>query len=277
MKVIDTHVHFWDTDLLTYEWLKGTSLYRPFLPEDYRQAVGDVDIQGIVFVEVDRAPDQGLAEAQWVDSLDAPVKGIVAFAPLERGNEARPALKALARIPKVKAIRRLIQTEGAGFATQPRFIEGVRLLPEYNLSFDICIKYHQLPDTLTLVEQCPNVDFVLDHIGKPDIAAGEIEQWRENIGKLAKFENVACKLSGLVTEADHANWKPADLQPYVEHVLEVFGTDRLMFGSDFPVCTWACTFSRWFETLQDFLAPLSDQEKQAIYADNAVRIYELAD
>jgi L-fuconolactonase len=277
MKVIDTHVHFWDTELLNYEWLKGTSLYRPFLPEDYRQAVGNVDIEGIVFVEVDRAPDQGLAEAEWVDSLDAPVKGIVAFAPLELGNDARPALDALARIPKVKAIRRLIQTEGAGFATQPRFIEGVRLMPEYNLSFDLCIKYHQLPDTIALVEQCPNVDFVLDHIAKPDIAGGEIDQWRRDIATLAQFENVTCKLSGLVNEADHAHWKPADLQPYIEHVLDVFGTDRLMFGSDWPVCTWASTFSRWFETLEQFLAPLSDQEKQAIYHDNAVRFYGLAD
>ena len=125
--------------------------------------------------------------------------------------------------------------------------------------------------------RCPNVEFILDHIAKPDIAGGEIEQWRENITRLAQFENVACKLSGLVTEADHAHWKPTDLQPYVEHVLDVFGTDRLMFGSDFPVCTWASTFSRWFETLEQFLAPLSDAEKQAIYHDNAVRFYGLAD
>lgn len=277
MKVIDSHVHFWDPQHLRYDWLKGTSLYRPFLPDDYRQAVGDINVEGIVFVEVDRASDQGLAEAQWVDSLPAPVKGIVAFAPLEQGSAARPALDALARIPKVKAIRRLIQTEGAGFAVQPRFIEGVRLLSEYKLRFDICIKYHQLPDVLTLVEQCPNVQFVLDHIGKPDIARGEIDQWQGNITKLAQFENVACKLSGLVTEADHANWKPADLQPYIEHVLEVFGADRLMFGSDWPVCTWASTFSRWFETLQQFLAPLTDAQKQAIFADNAIRFYGLAD
>jgi L-fuconolactonase len=275
VKVIDSHVHFWDPKHLRYDWLQGTSLYRPFLPDDYRQAIGDITVEGIVFVEVDRAPEQGLAEAQWIDSLPAPIKGIVAFAPLELGNAARPALDALASIPKVKAIRRLIQSEGAGFAAQPLFIEGVRLLAEYQLRFDICIKYHQLPDVLTLVEQCPGVQFVLDHIGKPDIAGGEINQWRQNTARLAQFENAYCKLSGLVTEADHANWKPADLQPYVEHVLEVFGTQRLMFGSDWPVCTWASTYARWYETIRQFLDPLPNIQKQAIFADNAIRFYGL--
>lgn len=275
MKVIDCHVHFWDPQHLRYDWLKETSLYHPFLPEDFRQATSGIDVEGIVFVEVDRAPDQGLAEAQWVDSLDAPVKAIVAFAPLELGNAARPSLDALASIPKVKSIRRLIQSEGAGFAIQPKFVEGVQLLEEYNFAFDICIKYRQLPDTIALVEQCPNIQFVLDHIAKPDIAGGEIDQWRQNITKLAQFENVYCKLSGLVTEADNANWTPADLQPYVEHVLEIFGTERLMFGSDWPVCTWASTYKRWYETAQQFLSGLSMEQQQAIFADNAARIYRL--
>jgi L-fuconolactonase len=276
MKVIDSHAHFWQPQVLRYDWFRNIrALNRPFGLDDYLTAAGDLEIEGIVFVEVDRAPEQGLAEAQWVASLPAPVAAIVAFAPLELGEATRPALDALVQVPKVKGIRRLIQSEASGFATQPDFVAGVRLLPEYNLSFDLCIRHYQLADVITLVDQCPDVSFVLDHIGKPNIAGHELSPWREDIARLAQYPNVHCKLSGLANEADMASWTPADLQPYVEHVLEVFGTERLMFGSDYPVCTLATTYARWLGVLQGFLAPLTDAQKQAIYADNARRFFRL--
>ncbi len=274
--IVDSHVHFWKPSQFQYDWLKSIApLNRPFEPNDLQQVAAGVDLAGVVFVQADCAPDQGLAEARWVASLDAPVtpiKGIVAFAPLEEGGAVRAMLDVLAQIPRVKGIRRLIQSEASGFALQTTFVDGVRLLADYDLPFDLCVLHHQLPDVIALVERCPDVRFVLDHLGKPGIADGEIDIWRQHMSRLAKFENVSCKLSGLVTEADHVHWQPADLRPYVDHALEAFGAGRLMFGSDYPVCTLAATYQRWLDTLTALLAP---DERQQIFAENATRFYRL--
>ena len=277
--IVDSHVHFWKPSQFRYDWLEQIApLNRPFGPGDLQQAVAGVDLAGVIFVQADCAPDQGLAEAWWVASLNAratPIKGIVAFAPLEQGAAARVALDALARIPLVTGIRRLIQSEANGFALQASFVDGVRLLADYDLPFDLCVLHHQLPDVIALVKHCPNVRFVLDHLGKPDIADSEIDIWRQNINRLAQFENVSCKLSGFVSEAAPVKWKPADLRPYVEHTLEAFGTERLMFGSNYPICTLAGTYTYWSETLTALLAALAPGEKQQIFAGNATRFYRL--
>ncbi len=277
--IVDSHVHFWKPSQFHYDWLEPiASLNRPFEPNDFRQAVAGVELAGVVFVQADCAPDEGLAEARWVASLDAPatpIKGIVAYAPLEAGGAARAALDALAQIPHVKGIRRLIQSEGSGFALQADFVTGIRLLAEYDLPFDLCVLPHQLPDVIALVERCPDVRFVLDHLGKPSIADGEIDIWRQNMSRLAKFENVSCKLSGFVSESAPVKWTPADLRPYVEHALAAFGAERLMFGSNYPICTLAGTYKYWQETLTALLAPLAQDERQQIFAANATRFYRL--
>jgi L-fuconolactonase len=203
------------------------------------------------------------------------IAGIVADARLEWGEAVRPQLEGLKHYPLVKGIRRLIQGEGLDFATQPNFVRGVQIVAEFGFSFDICIFHPQAADAVTLVAQCPDVAFVLDHIGKPDIRNGVMEPWAARISELAAFPNVHCKLSGMVTEADPETWTPDDLRPYAEHVLDSFGADRVMFGSDWPVATLASSYRRWFETALSFIDELSADEQSKILRENAIHFYKL--
>ena len=276
MKIIDSHLHFWNPKVLRYDWLKVVpELNRPFEVAEFQQATENLSIDGVVFVEADCAPEQNIAEADWVAALPAPIKGIVAYAPLESGDAAKAALDQLSERPLVKGIRRLAQAQPIGFAVQPKFIEGVSLLADYNLSFDIGVRAVQLSDAMVLIAACPNVHFVLNHIGKPNIADGDIDNWRELMTVISGFENVDVKFSGLVTEADYENWKVDDLRPYVEVVLKEFTPARVMFGSDWPVCTLAASYARWFGAAQAFLQSLSSDEQQQIFAGTATRAYRL--
>src|SRR5204863_6819306 len=158
------------------------------------------------------------------------------WAPLEYGEQARAYLDALVALDaRIKGVRRILQSEELTFCLQPDFIKGVQLLPGYGLSFDICINYLQLTSVIELVRRCPDTAFILDHIGKPDIKGHTLDPWREQIAELASYPNVTCKVSGLVTEADHQHWTPDNLAPYISHVLNVFGEDRVVFGGDWPV------------------------------------------
>ena len=276
MKIIDSHVHLWHPEVLSYSWVTGNEiLERPYLPTDYAEMTANYEVEGIVFVEAGCDDDDGAAEAEWVASLDAPVKAIVAHAPLEKGEAARSHLEALKNRPLVKGIRRIYQDDAPGFARQPDFIKGVQLLPEYGLSFDICIKWHQLEETIDLVKQCPDVSFVLDHIAKPDIAAGEYDTWATHMKTLASCENVFCKISGMITEADHDNWTAEQLKPYILHVIDCFGLEQVMFGSDWPVVRLAGSWVRWMQALLPALENLSENEKQALFADNAREFYRI--
>jgi L-fuconolactonase len=277
--IIDSHVHFWDPKVLQYSWLENEpKLDRAYLTDHVPPLANGWTVEGIVFVQADCAPEQGLAEADWVAELaarDARVRGIVAFAPLEQGAGVRPWLEALKTGPLVKGVRRLIQDEPAGFSIQPEFVAGVKLLPEYGLTCDLCIRHHQLGDLIQLVRQCPDVRFVLDHVGKPDIKGGVRDPWQSQLAELAGFPNVHCKLSGMLTEADHRQWTPEEIQPYIQHALAVFGSDRVMYGSDAPVLYLAGTYERWAETLADATAGLSTADKQKFWRDNAAAFYVL--
>lgn len=276
---IDTHVHFWDPARLRYTWLDSVpAINRAFTPTDIVAASAGLDLAKIVFVQADAVPEQALEEVEWISELaqsEPRIAGIVADARLERGDAARPQLEALRQCPLVKGVRRLIQSEPLGFSLQPNFVRGVQILAGFGFSFDICIYHPQMRDVIQLVAQCPNVSFVLDHIGKPDIRNAVIEPWAAQIAELAEFPNVHCKLSGMVTEADHNHWTTRDLRPYAEHVLEVFGPDRIMFGSDWPVATLASTYRDWFETVRAFIGELTEDEQKNILYNNAARFYRL--
>ena len=277
--IVDTHVHLWHPKQLRYPWLKDVpNLNRPFLLQDYSDAYQDLNIESIVFVQCDTHPDDGLKETTWVTSLAAvepKIKGIVAWAPLEEGEQVAPFVEKLAEESLVKGIRRLIQSEDIDFCIQPNFVKGVKTLSRFNLSFDLCIFHPQLSNTISLVEQCPNVQFILDHIGKPDIKNQLFDPWKQEITKLASFENVYCKISGLVTEADHDSWTPEDLQPYIEHVIEAFSFDRVIYGSDWPVSTLASDYPRWVQTLKEAVSGCSTDELNRLFHDNAIEFYKL--
>ena len=280
--IVDTHVHLWDVSRLRYPWLDDIPLLnRPYLPADFRAAHGPIQVDKIVFLQAEVEPAQFLDEAKWVASLaeeEPRLVGMVPWAPLEDGDRAADALDRLAEIPQVKGVRRIIQFESdLEFCLRPDFVRGVRLLERYGFSFDICISHVQLANTIELVRQCPNITFVLDHIGKPDIAAGLVEPWKRELSELARIPNVHCKLSGTVTEADHQTWTRDDLMPYVDHVVESFGFDRVMFGGDWPVVLNASPYARWVETLEQALAGSSASELRRAFRDNAIDFYRLQD
>jgi L-fuconolactonase len=277
--VIDSHVHFWEPEQLRYDWLATVpAINRPYTPQTLASRLGPVALQQLLFVQAECVPEQGLDEVAWVSELartEPRVGGIVAFAPLEQGEAVRPWLEKLTTYRLVKGVRRLLQSEPLGFAQQADFVAGVRLLAQFDYSFDLCVRHWQMADVVWLVEQCPDVEFVLDHLGKPGIQAQLWEPWATQLGQLAALPNVCCKLSGLVTEADHGRWRPADLQPYIARALTVFGPERLLFGGDWPVSELATTYVGWWETAVAALGHLSAAEQHQIFYENARRVYRL--
>ncbi len=280
MKITDSHVHFWDPSWAQIDWIKAEPiLNRVYGPADILDQVADAaEIERIVFVQAGLRPDDGIQEVRWVDSLAADypqIQGIVAFAPLEDPAAAAEYLDTYRSIPRVKGIRRLIQSEPLGFAVHSGFVQGVQMLADYGYTCDLCIYHPQMNDIIALVDQCPDGRFVLDHIGKPGIKDGLRDPWRQGLKTLAEHPNVWCKLSGMVTEADHAHWTAEDLKPYVDHVIDCFGVERLMFGGDWPVVRLASTYPRWIETISALTAGWTEAEKQQVFYDNAGRFYNL--
>lgn len=277
--IVDTHVHLWHPEQLRYPWLEEVpALNRPYLLKDYTSVHGALDIEAMVFVQCDTHPDDSLKETTWVTSLaraDCRIQGIVAWAPLEEGERVEPFVEKLAENSLVKGIRRLIQSESVDFCIQPDFVNGVKILSHYGLSFDICIFHAQLANAIRLVEQCPSVQFILDHIGKPDIKNQLFQPWKQEIRIISEFPNVSCKISGLVTEADHGQWTPAHLQPYIEHVITCFGFDRVIYGSDWPVSTQATDYPQWVHTLQAAVSGCSPEELRNLFRDNAIKFYRI--
>ncbi len=276
--IVDSHVHIFDPANLSYpEISQVESLRRAFLPADFRAACGEVDVGEIVFLEVAVADHQCIDEALWVQDqakIDPRIKAIVANLPLEGGAAIESDLARLAEIPLVRGVRRLIQSQAdPEFCLQPSFIEGVNLLPKYGFSFDICIYHPQFANTLAFARQCPDVAFVLDHIGKPGIKAGEMEPWHSHMRELAEMPNVMCKISGATTEADHDTWTEDDLRPYLDHAIRTFGFDRVMFGGDWPVATLATDYPRWVRTVENAVAGCSQTELQKLFRDNARSFY----
>ncbi len=278
-KIIDSHIHFWDPTLLRYPWLEHVpAIAGSALPSQLREQSADVNLQGIVFVQAGGLPEDGLAEAQWVSSLaqsEPRIRAIVAYAPVELGDGVRPYLVNLAKLPLVKGVRRNIQSDPAEICTQPDFILGVQAVAEYGYTFDICIHQAQLSEAIELVEACPNVRFVLDHFGKPLVREGVLDPWRENLQRLAAYPNVWCKISGLATEADREHWTRDDLRPYLDHALDAFAPDRVMFGGDWPVSTLAISYAEWVNIVSWAVEGMSDEHQQMLFANNAADFYDL--
>jgi L-fuconolactonase len=271
--ILDAHVHFWDPGARRYAWLEGTALHRRFGPEDYD--AGRHDVAGVVFVQADCRAEEALDEARWVAGLaggDPRVRGIVAYAPVHLGAAAGQALAALEEVPGVVGVRRLLQDEPEPALLDPALAEGVRALAGRGLTFDLCIRHPQIRAATRLVAACPDVTFVLDHLGKPPVAAGALDPWREDLGRLARHPNVVCKLSGLATEAQ-PGWRPEHVRPFLRHALEVFGPRRCMIASDWPVCTLATTLEAWFDVVAGDLSP---GERDAVLGATARSVYGLA-
>jgi L-fuconolactonase len=275
MPRIDAHAHLWDRSRLHYAWLDGEppALRRSFLPADLAPALDAAGIDEFVFVQADCADTEALDEASWVHELHdlgAPVRAVVAHAPLE--TDSLEHLEALAELPLVTGVRRLLQGESPGFALEPSFVAGVASLERFSFSFDLCIRDHQLAEATELVRQVPGVQFVLDHLGKPTMRPDALCPWAGELATLAQLPNVTCKLSGLFSEADPARRDAVAVYPWLRHALDVFGPDRCLFGSDWPVLTAAGSYADWVDAVEQALDG-DAAGLRSVFGDTAARVY----
>jgi len=279
MPVIDSHHHFWRYNPADYGWIPDawSALRRDYLPADLERELASAGVDGVVSVQA----RQSLEETAWLLDFAARhafVRGVVGWVPLIAPGVAAH-LDHLAAHPaaaKLRAFRHVLQAEADdAYMLRDDFNRGVAELTRRGYVYDILILERHLPHAIAFVDRHPDATFVLDHIAKPRIAAGELEPWAKNLRELTRRPNVACKLSGMVTEADVAAWTPAQLQPYFDVALEAFGPTRLLYGSDWPVCLAGVGYARWKATVEAALAALSASERAAVFGDNARRIYRL--
>jgi L-fuconolactonase len=278
--IIDSHLHLWDPAQLRYPWLDAVdALRRPFLRGDFDAAAADVAIEAMVFVQCEAAFDAFEAEADWMAGqalADPRIKAMIAWAPLETGRAVAADLARLARHAILRGIRRIIQFEpDLDFCLRPDFIEGVRTLEAFGLTFDICVDRRHLANVVRFAEDVPGVPMVLDHIGKPAIRDGAVEPWRSDLRRLAALPHLHCKISGVATEADHAHWREDDLRRYIDAAIEAFGFDRVMFGGDWPVATQAIAYGDWVALLDRALDGVPEPDRRKFWRGNAAAFYRL--
>jgi L-fuconolactonase len=273
---IDTHQHFWIYNSQEYGWIDNSmaALRRSFLPSDLVPELDRNEFHGSVAVQA----RQTLAETRWLLELaksSSRILGVVGWVDL-CSPEVHAQLSEFSKNPKLVGVRHIVQSEPDDrFLLRPEFLRGVALLEEFHLAYDILIYTKHLPVAAEFVERFPRQRFVLDHLAKPPIKNGEIEFWKTGIQRLAAFPNVLCKLSGMVTEADWHNWKPEQLRPYLDIAFESFGSDRLMFGSDWPVCLVAASYDCVVELIRSYLNSCTSYDREAVLGGNAQRFWRL--
>jgi predicted TIM-barrel fold metal-dependent hydrolase len=279
MQIVDTHQHLWDPDRFRYSWLQSVpSLNRAFQMPDYLEAAQGLNVVKSVHLEADVDEPFMLDETRYLlalaDQPDSPLDGIVAGGRPEKDN-FRTYLDQIAGHPKLKGIRRVLHTQPDDVGQGTVFIENIGSLEDYELSFDLCVLARQLPIAISLASKWPNVTFILDHCGVPQVKETILDPWRAHIAEIAELPNVYCKVSGLVAYADPERWKEDDLRPYVEHVIACFGWDRVLFGSDWPVCTLSASYKQWIEALYSITRSAGAANQAKLFHDNAIRVYRL--
>lgn len=273
---VDAHQHFWRYDAAEYAWIDGSmsALRRDFLPEDLAPLLRAQGFEGCVAVQARQTPEEN--EFLLELAARAPfVRGVVGWVEL-RDPRVGDALDRLRRDPKFVGVRHIAQSEPDDFLARADFRRGIAELAPRGLAYDVLVFARQLPAAIDLVRAFPNQRFVVDHLAKPEIASGRLEPWATLLRELARAPNAWCKLSGLVTEADWKGWLPSDFTPYLEVALEAFGAERLLVGSDWPVCTLAAPYAAALGIARDFIARCSESEQDAILGGNAARCYGLA-
>jgi len=273
---LDAHQHFWNYNIRDYGWIgeEMSVIQRSFLPEDLQPILTDSGVSGCVAVQA----RQSLEETNWLlelaDKHDF-IKGVVGWVDL-CSDEASSQLEKVAANPWLKGVRHVIQDEpDVKFVLREDFQKGIALLEQYNLAYDLLVSKEQLPYAVELVQKFPQQRFVIDHLAKPDIKAGVVSPWKDAMEAIAQYPNVYCKLSGMVTEADWNKWTQEDFSPYLDTVLQAFGPERVMYGSDWPVCTVAGTYGDVINLLQTHVQSLPEAEQQLIFGDNCAAFYNL--
>jgi L-fuconolactonase len=272
---IDSHQHFWRYSSAEYPWIPaGTPLERDWLPADLESLQRPLNFDGSVAVQA----RQSIAESDWLLGLAdaAPrILGVVGWVDLRSAQVGRD-LERLARHPRFVGVRHVVQDEpDDAFLLRSDFLRGIALLKDFGLTYDLLVYPRQLPAAIRLVERFPSQPFVLDHIAKPFIKAGTLEPWASLVRQLATFPNLVCKISGMVTEADHQHWQTSDFTPFLDLVIDAFGPSRLMFGSDWPVCRLAASYEQVEGLVRDRVRGWSPAEQAAFWGGNCARFYGL--
>jgi len=274
---IDAHQHFWQYNSTEYDWIdeQMSLLRRNFLPQDLLPSLHKHDIAGCVAVQA----RQSMQETQWLLSLAEQHKqilGVVGWIDLT-SDTLRSQLQVLRCNPWLKGFRHVLQGESElNFMLQPAFIQGIECLAEEGYSYDILVHAGQLPQVCELVKKLPQMKLVIDHVAKPDIAAQQWQGWADHMLELGQHEHLYCKLSGLVTEANWKNWSAADIEPYLAHMLKAFGAKRLMYGSDWPVCQVAASYSETLNLVEQFVGRECPEQQAAVMGGNAADFYALS-
>jgi L-fuconolactonase len=272
---IDSHQHFWKYDPAEYPWIRQDwPLRRDYLPPDLEPLLKEQGLEGSIAVQA----RQSVEETRWLLQLadrHPTVKGVVGWVDL-RSDQLSEQLGEFSGNPRLVGVRHVVQDEpDDSFMLRPDFLRGVGQLGRHELVYDLLVFPRQLPAAIELAGRFPDQPFVLDHIAKPPIRAGTISPWSEQIGELARLPNVSCKIYGLVTEAEWTGWRPADFRPYLDVIFDAFGVERLMFGSDWPVCQLAASYAGVLELLREYAGKLSAGDQDLLFGSNAARVYGL--
>ena len=273
---IDAHQHFWIYNQKDFGWIDDSmaAIRRNFLPDDLQPELQANAFDGSVVVQT----CQTLEETRWLLDLAEQnpfILGVVGWADL-RSRDIRAQLMSLTRNPKLVGLRHIVQSEPDDhFLLQPDFVRGISALEEFDLAYDILIYPRQLPAAIEFVQRFPRQRFVLDHLAKPPIKSGKIDSWAKSIRALSASPNVFCKLSGLVTEADWQRWTPEHITPYLDVAFDSFGPERLMIGSDWPVCLVAASYDRVVQVVKDHILRLPPGSQAAVLGGNAARFWRL--
>jgi len=273
---IDSHQHFWQYDAVKHDWINDEMavIRRDFLPADLLPVLQQNQVDGCVAVQA----DQTEAETDFLLQLSREhsfIKGVVGWVDL-RADSIQDRLAYYAQFPAIKGFRHVLQGEAPAFMLQPSFVRGIAALQSFNFTYDILIFPQHLQAAIELVKQFPDQPFVIDHIAKPYIKAGFIDEWKKDIQSIAKYNNVHCKISGMVTEGDFTQWKKADFAPYLEVVTAAFGVKRLLFGSDWPVCLSAASYEQMISIVREYFASFSADEQALLFGKNATEFYHLS-
>lgn len=272
---IDAHQHFWNYDPVRDAWIDESMqvIRKDFLPQHLAPILKVNQIDGCVAVQADQSETETEFLLACADKNPF-IKGVVGWVDL-RNNSIEDRLAHYAKNRLFKGVRHIVQVEANDFMLGEAFQHGISKLAQFNLTYDILVFPPQLKPAIALVNTYPNQKFVVDHIAKPYIKDGKIDKWKVDMIELAKAPNVYCKVSGMVTEADFQNWKKGDFTPYLDVVFEAFGTNRILYGSDWPVCLLAAKYQQQLNIVQDYLEDFSEEEKAKIMGENAIHFYSL--
>ena len=272
---LDALQHFWEYDAQRDSWIDDSMsvLKSDYLPEQIEPLLKEKELEGCIAVQANQSEKEtefllALAEAYSF------IKAVVGWVDLCSENIEK-RLEYYAQNPYLKGIRHIVQAEPENFVLKPEFQRGIGFLSQFNLVYDLLVYPSQLESGIQLVSQFPDQKFVLDHCAKPQIKIQEIKKWTRDIRRIAEEENVFCKVSGLVTEADFKNWKPSDFLPYLEVVFDAFGEDRVLYGSDWPVCLLAASYEKVYQLTDDYTIEHSADARRKFFGDNAARIYNI--